>query len=167
MITWYLAQITTSAERKAILALRENGFTVYRPAERRHKPTGRGQKEAMEAPLFPGYLFVGMTREASFDKLHGLPTPVRIIQTAWPQPAFAAMVADLAFRQLAGEFDRTGSRTYLPPKPLSGPLMRTLGTGLTCLKELLTRDENGRLDLLLTGQLIDGGEPVTALDIAA
>jgi hypothetical protein len=160
MLKWYIAQVATLTERKAVKSLRELGFNTYLPCLREWKSVPKGPREKEERPLFPGYLFIGVGPGARFDKIHEARVPVHIVPNGWPAEAFADMVNDLAFRQLAGEFDKTGTETYLPKKPITGPLTRTLGKGMTCLSALLKRDANGRLDLLLSGELIEGGEPI-------
>lgn len=167
MLTWYLAQIAGSTERKTFQALREHRFTVYRPMETKWKSTPRGQRERVEVPLFPGYLFVGVGPGNRYDHLHDINGLTRIVPTSWPRAAFAGFVQDLAFRQLAGEFDSTGTRQYMPPKPLVGPLAHSIGHGMSALSRLLAADEGGRVRLLLSGALVEGGEAVEGDDKAA
>ncbi|MGV3580011.1 transcription termination/antitermination NusG family protein [Brevundimonas sp.] len=158
MLTWYLAAVSTPAHRKALIALKEKRFTVFAPMLTRWKSVPKGPRVTEEHPMFPGYVFIGLGPWNDFDELYSIPT-VRVILTPWPKDRMAAMVADLAFRQCAGEFDKTGGQHYVPPKPMTGPLATTLGKDMSDLQKLLTKDEHGRLQLLFSGALVDG-EPV-------
>ncbi len=164
-IVWYLAAMPALAQKKALAALKEHRFTVYAPMQTRWKAVPKGPRERVEHPMFPGYIFIGVATWNRFDLLHDVPG-IRVIPTAWNAISFAAMVADFAFRQCAGEFDKTEGHHYVPPKPMTGPLATTIGKDMSCLDKLMKRDANGRLDLLFSGELLDG-EPVEAQDVAA
>ena len=163
-IVWYLAAMPTLALKKALAALKEHRFTVYAPMETRWKTVPKGPRERVEHPLFPGYAFIGVATWNRYDLLHDVPG-IRVVPTSWAPINFAAMVADLAFRQCAGEFDKTEANHYVPPKPMTGPLTTKLGDGLTSLEKLLKLDANGRLDLLFSGELVDG-EPIEEAEAA-
>lgn len=163
MLTWYLAQVPVTSQRKVLATLREHRFTVFSPMETVWKAIPKGGRERIERPLFPGYVFIGLGPWNRYDFLHDVPS-IHLIQNTWSPDRFAAMVADLAFRQCAGEFDKTEGRHYVPPKPMVGPLNHTLGNDLSALSKLLTTTESGRLDLLLSGELV--GEP-EAQELAA
>lgn len=164
-LQWFLAQIPGSAERRALIALRQNKFVFYRPTETRLKAVPKGEPKRIEHPLFPGYLFVALGPAHGYDDFHKI-DGMRIIPTTWPADRFAATVADMAFRQCAGEFDRTGTQTYLPSKPVAGPLATIVGHGLSALEKLKGADDQGRIVLLLGGEVIRG-EPVEPLQQAA
>jgi hypothetical protein len=168
MLTWHIAQVSTVAERRAVRALRDNGFTVVQPCFTEWKAVPKAPREKVKTPLFPGYLFVGQGPDTPFDRIHDKRSPIWIIPHGWPADALSDLICDFAFRELAGEFDKTGEDRYQPPKPVTGPLTRTLGTGLTCLKSLLTMDDRGRLQLLTSGNLIEGAGPLdTSMEQAA
>lgn len=164
-VVWYLAAMPATAQRKALATLKEHRFTVYAPMQTRWKSVPKGPRERVEHPMFPGYIFIGVATWNRFDLLHDVPG-IRIIPTAWSPISFAAMVADFAFRQCAGEFDQTEGHHYVPPKPMTGPLTTTIGKGISSLEKLLTLNEGGRLDLLFSGELLNG-EPVEPQDVAA
>lgn len=153
-LTWHIAQVS-QAGRRAAVALREHRFTVYCPME-----VVRKAGEVTERPLFPGYLFIGVApwNDVSIlqetdgrARIDGL---TRIMETGLSKERLAALVYDMALRQCAGEFDQSGAHRYLPPKPLTGPLNKSIGHGLSALQQLLTQDDNGRLDLLLSGEIV-------------
>ncbi len=62
MRRWYVAHTQPRAESQAEMHLRRQEFDVYLP---RHKKQRRhaGRAEIVAAPLFPGYLFVGIDME--------------------------------------------------------------------------------------------------------
>lgn len=151
-LTWYIVQVS-QAGRRAAIALREHRFTVYCPMERVWRSIPKGGREAIERPLFPGYLFVAVAPWNDYDHLYDIDGIVRIVETRLSKERLAVMVYDMTLRQCAGEFDQTEGRRYLPPKPLVGPLNRTVGHGMTALQQLLKADEEGRVSLLLSGAL--------------
>lgn len=164
---WHIATVSAVAERRAIRGLRENGFTVVQPCFTVWKAVPKGMRERIKAPMFPGYLFLGSVSD-DLSKIHDPRTPVHIIPTGRPQASLSRVICDFAFRELAGEFDKTaGEDRHYTPKPVTGPLTRTLGTGLTCLAELMKRDDNGRLDLLTSGELFGDDVERDDLDLAA
>lgn len=154
-IRWYLAQIASASERRVLIALRQHRLTTYRPMETIWKSVPQKDAIKVQAPYFPGYLFVALCPGQGRDLLHEI-DGLHIVPTKWPAPAFAAMVADMAFRQCAGEFDKTGSHTYLPAKPMVGPMDYSVGHGLSALAKLKGADEQGRIRLLTSGELING-----------
>lgn len=156
MIRWYLAQVASATERRTLIALRQHRLTTYRPMETVWKAVPQKDAIKVQVPYFPGYLFVALSPSQDRDILHDI-DGLHIVPTKWPAQAFAAMVADMAFRQCAGEFDKTGAHTYLPAKPMVGPLDHTVGHGLSALAKLKGTDEQGRIKLLTSGELINGG----------
>lgn len=162
-LTWHIAQVTQGGRRAAV-ALREHRFTVYVPMERVWRSIPKGGREEVERPLFPGYIFVGVAEwndAAVLQETDGrarIDGLTRIMPTKLSPERLSALVYDMTLRQCAGEFDQTGAHRYLPPKPLTGPLSRTVGRGLTALESLLRTDPNGRIDLLLSGDLVEGDE---------
>lgn len=152
-LTWHIAQVS-QAGRRAAVALREHRFTVYCPMERVWKSVPKGQREELERPLFPGYLFVGLGPTNRYDHLHDIDGLTKIVPTRLSPERLAALVYDMSLRQCAGEFDQTGAHRYLPPKPLIGPLTRSVGHGMTALQKLLKADDNGRVKLLLSGEIL-------------
>ena len=163
---WHLATVSALAERKAIRGLRENGFTVVQPCLTVWKSVPGKTREKVKAPMFPGYLFLGQGSGVGLDRIHDPRTPIRIVPHGWRQETLFRLVCDFAFRELAGEFDKTGEDRPYMPKPVTGPLTHTLGNGMTCLAALLKLDDRGRLDLLTSGDLI-GAEDGLELDEAA
>lgn len=159
-LTWHIAQVS-QAGRRAAVALREHRFTVYCPMETVWRSIPKGGREAIERPLFPGYIFVGVASWndpeilKETDGRHRIDGLTRIMPTKLSPERLTALVYDMSLRQCAGEFDQTGSHRYLPPKPLVGPLTRSVGRGLTALENLLKTDPNGRIDLVLSGDLVE------------
>lgn len=151
-MTWHIAQVT-QAGRRAAIALREHRFMVYCPIERTYKSVPKGPREEVERPLFPGYLFVGLGPWNDYDQLYGIDGLTKIVETRLSKERLSALVYQLMARQCAGEFDQTTSHRYLPPKPLVGSMSRSVGHGLTALGKLLTTNPNGRLDIILSGEL--------------
>lgn len=162
-LTWHIAQVS-QAGRRAAVSLREHRFTVYCPMERVWKAIPKGSREEVERPLLPGYIFVGVApwndvavlqETDGRARIDGL---TRIMPTKLSAERLAALVYDMSLRQCAGEFDKTGSHRYLPPKPLVGPLTRSVGRGLTALESLLRTEPSGRIDLILSGEILDQDE---------
>lgn len=156
-MTWHIAQVT-QAGRRAAMALREHRFTVYCPMERVYKSVPRGHREEVERPLFPGYLFVGLGPWNDYDQLYDIDGLTKIVETKLSRDRLAALVYQLMARQCAGEFDQTTSHRYLPPKPLVGSMNRSVGHGMTALAKLLKTSPEGRLDIVLSGELDGDGE---------
>ena len=164
---WHIAQVSPAAERRVIRGLRENGFTVVQPCLTVWKSVPKGPRERIKTPMFPGYVFLGQPEATPFDRIHDPRTPVRIIPNGWRQEPLGRLICDFAFRELAGEFDKTQTETYRPGKPMTGPLSRSLGHGMSALKTLLITSDSGRLGLLFSGELFEDGEPITGMDAAA
>lgn len=167
MMIWHIATVSGAAERKAIRGLRDHGFTVVQPCLTVYKAIPKGPREKVKAPMFPGYLFVGQGPDVDLAKIHDPRTPVRLVSHGWPQARLFGLVCDLAFRELAGEFDKTGDAQHVAPKPMTGPLKHTLGNGLDCLGQLLKLDDRGRLDLLTSGEVIGLGPMDDEMEEAA
>lgn len=58
-ITWFAVRSRPQAEIPALAGLKERGFEVFLPMERRLRRTPKG-RVTVEHPLIPGYLFVGV-----------------------------------------------------------------------------------------------------------
>jgi len=160
MLTWYIAQVS-QAGRRAAVALKEHRFSVYFPMERVWRSIPKGGREAVDRPLFPGYLFVGAgpwNGDNPLDQFHNIDGLTRIVPTKLSAERLAQLVYDMTLRQCAGEFDQTAARQYLPPKPLIGPLSHTVGHGLTALERLIKTDAEGRIDLLTSGDILEADE---------
>lgn len=164
---WHLATVSGAAEKRAIKGLRENGFTVVQPCLTVWKAAPKGVRERVKTPMFPGYLFLGQGPSVALDKIHDPRTPVHVVPNGWPQATMFRVICDFAFRELAGEFDKTGEDRPYTPKPVTGPLTRTLGSGMDCLGALMKLDDRGRLDLLTSGELFDDAPDEDDMDIAA
>ena len=59
MLRWYAVQTHARAEEKALFNLRRQGFESYLPQYLKRRRHAR-RVDWVPAPLFPGYLFVGM-----------------------------------------------------------------------------------------------------------
>lgn len=167
MLTWYIAQVS-QAGRRAAIALKEHRYSVYFPMERVWRSIPKGVREAVDRPLFPGYLFVGAgpwNSRNHLDEFHEIDGLTKIIDTKLSPERLAGLVYDMMLRQCAGEFDQTQARQYLPPKPLIGPLSHTVGHGLSALERLIKTDPQGRIDLLTSGEIL-AAEPSTFSEAA-
>ena len=105
MNRWIAAQTQPHREQIARYNLLEQGYDVLLPVflkERRHAR----KVDTVEAPLFPGYIFVEMDPRRSWAPINGTRGVTRVLATPGGSPLFVptAIIADLQARIAAGEF---------------------------------------------------------------
>src|SRR3546814_4907858 len=64
MTRWYVAQTQAQGEERARLNLERQGFRTYLPRYRRERRHAR-RRDVVQAPLFPGYIFIELDLEQS------------------------------------------------------------------------------------------------------
>jgi len=64
MERWYVAQTQVRGEERARFNLERQGFRTYLPRYRRERRHAR-RREIVQAPLFPGYIFVRLDLETA------------------------------------------------------------------------------------------------------
>ena len=163
-VTWYAAHTHAQAEAKAAWHLENQGFQFYLPRYLKRRRHAR-KTDWVKAPLFPRYLFIGVTPENlrwrainSTIGIHylvsgrsGEPTPIptRIIdaiRAREDEDGNVALGADLHFRK--GEV----------VKILDGPMTDAIG-----LFDIMTDDERVVVLLDLMGRQVRVRLPGTAI----
>jgi transcriptional antiterminator RfaH len=64
MDLWYVAQTQVRSEERARINLERQGFRTYLPRYRRERRHAR-RRDVVQAPLFPGYIFVRLDLESA------------------------------------------------------------------------------------------------------
>lgn len=153
-LIWYAVNANPCCERKAAAGLREHGFTVFLPVETKWKRGKNKARERVDAPLFTGYLFVGIGPGQSLYHVRQIDGVRGLVLTGGNVPAeiHARFVYDLQARQAAGEFDRTPARR-LGMEPgdkvrvtLEGPYRDQIG-------EIMEASDEGRVNILFSEKL--------------
>ncbi len=110
MDRWYVVQTHAKAETKALQHLRNQGFRAYLPCYAKRRRHAR-RVESVLAPLFPGYLFIGMdvarTRWRSIRSTIG-------VRTLICQGEMPAAVPDGVVEDIRAHEDGSG---LVPVKP--------------------------------------------------
>lgn len=177
-LVWYAVQTNPCCERRAEKGLREHGFTVFMPEETKWKRGRSKQRERINAPLFTGYLFVGLGpwqslyRVRQIDGVRGLvltsegvPAEIGFIPVIDEKtglyvrgpdgtPLEVHPVYDLQARQASGEFDHTPAKRSAfsqgdDARILAGPFKGHVG-------KMLAADDDGRVSLMLRGIFAGG-----------
>lgn len=149
-LTWIIARAAPGAELRVRTALRERRFSAYVPCERRWRSARGKAAEAVDCPMYPGYVFVGTTEQKRHE-LEKVPGLLGTVHTSFPSERLAELIYDMTIRQLAGEYDRTG-QSKVSSKPAVGPMDTSLGHGMEALLAILTEDARGRPALAFPGQ---------------
>jgi transcriptional antiterminator RfaH len=119
---WTAAQLEPNRERIALHLLAQERFTVYAPRLRVRR-TVRGRREHIEAPLFPGYVFVWI--EAQWYRARWCPGVRRIIMSGIePAKVSDAVIEEIRGRERNGAIELPKPRGFRcgdPVKILHGP----------------------------------------------
>lgn len=136
---WLVARTHPRAEGRACENLARQGYSVYAPSMRRWRVHGR-QRDIVQRPLFPRYVFVGTRAVAgrwrSILSTFGVSDLVR--QGEIPACVPESLVATLRANESAGAFDETRAARALAPgaavRVLVGPFADVVGR-LVALRE--------------------------------
>jgi transcriptional antiterminator RfaH len=110
---WYVGRCEPMAEQKALRGLRERRIAAYVPTERRWRWL-QGHKRLVERPLFPGYIFLGLSaRQSIYDATRV--SGVESVVESFGQPALIDgwALVQIAAAELAGAFDHTGPKRQI------------------------------------------------------
>ncbi|GAB4352929.1 MAG: transcription/translation regulatory transformer protein RfaH [Kiloniellaceae bacterium] len=102
MARWYVAQTQARGEERARCNLERQGFRTYLPRYRRTRSHAR-RRDAVLAPLFPGYIFVELDLEtAPWRSINGTFGVSRLVcHGERPAPLPEGVVAAIAARENA------------------------------------------------------------------
>ena len=162
--SWRVLRTLTGAERSAASALIERGFAVYLPQAPQFTS---GTDDAVEAPLFPGYLFVrGPFNQTRREAISSLPGVIGWVRFDGAIPTIPAeTVADLKRR--VDSLNRSGGiwREYDPGDRVSVRLGTLDGTA-EVLKSAASPSD--RVDVLLRfmGQQVRASIPWSSISPA-
>lgn len=96
---WYLAQLRPNSAQIALRNLTRQGFAIFHPIQVTTSRRGRAFV-TQKAPLFPGYLFVGLGPDAAplraVNSTYGVSRLVSFGTTPTPVPR--ALISELAAR---------------------------------------------------------------------
>jgi transcriptional antiterminator RfaH len=120
---WYAVQSKARQEQRAELNLQHQGFECYSPKYIRQQIKG-GKKRVSEEYLFPGYLFVNLSREESWVPLRHTRGVTRIVSFGdKPLVVDGEVIVQLKTRsdaQVADSEIAVGERVLISDGPLAG-----------------------------------------------
>lgn len=154
--SWWVVRTATRREMTALASLQDLGFTVYLPVERRWVHAFRSPtREAVDRPLFPGYLFV-LAPEHALGPVwdaDGVHTVVCIDTVKGPRPMAVPIkaVLELQTEEREGLFDSTRSvrPVYRPKKGHSVKI--TAGPWMNFLAKVLATPRGQRAQVMVEG----------------
>lgn len=166
MKRWYVVQTQAQGESRAELNLARQGFQPFLPRVRKRRRHAR-RSELVRAPLFPGYIFVRLDREAARWRSINGTFGVRqlICQGERPLPLPDAVIAEIHARQ-----DEEGLVRLDPPPFAPGQKLRIeAGTfsDLTGLFAEMADRERVVLLLELLGRRVPVRVPLTDVSAVA
>jgi transcription antitermination factor NusG len=111
-LRWHVVATAPRAERRVFNWLTEKGAVVYAPVRVRWAHYVR-EKKAVEWPLFPGYVFIGLPASGALGGSEEERRRNGIGKITWLSHARSKALAGFLFqvrcRQLEGEFDEIGT----------------------------------------------------------
>lgn len=161
---WHLAYTNPRQEVRVAMDIRARGMDAYLPMEtRRVYPQGIARDA--EVPLFPRYVFLGLSDGQRLDAIDGRGVEVvyglvRILRKPTMEPVLvpSKVVADLQFAETAGLFDLRPRAIHYRPgdrvKHIAGPLTDRIG-------RIIAADPGERIRMLVEGF---GGQFVVEAD---
>ena len=162
---WYVVRTKVNAENKAVLHLRNQGFTVYLP---RYGKTVRHARQVtkVQRPLFPGYLFVFLgTDTPSWHSIRSTVGVIGLIQFgAAPEPVPTAVLDLLRDRE-----DENGMVRLLPKNLSRGTRVRLIDgcfADYTALLEDISDEHRAILLIDFMGREIRVQAPLQQLALA-
>ncbi len=172
--TWFVVKSTPRREDDVDGGLRELGLDAFCPKMRflrtmRRSEPGRPKKEAIEAPLFVGYVFAGfpVTSERHWLKVRRIEGVHSVLgHHGTPQPVSRWIVDRLMADQAAGMFDSTAEK----PKPQPGQNVRVkLGpfAGIFANVERLSSSDRVKVLLKILGGMVSVDLGIDDVEIMA
>ena len=110
-VSWFVARVTSGAERRVAFDLARSGFRAYAPLKRdkvfREQQRGRGKREKriVVSPAFVGYVFVGACGGRGIGKSMHADVIDVIGFDGYPSAIPGAIVAAINERECNGAFD--------------------------------------------------------------
>lgn len=160
---WYVLRSQPRLEVKASTALERGGLSVYLPMARRwrrirHKK-GKGARERVEVPLFPGYFFAAFQGAIDWEVIHrAAPDGVAGFVTVKDTPAriSAREIERLEAAEDMGCFDQTDESIRLV---VGGEVVITSGPldGYVAVVERLPRSADRPVAVSIVGRIADRG----------
>lgn len=161
---WYVMRSQPRLEVKASAALERGGLSVYLPMARRwrrirHKK-GKGARERVEVPLFPGYFFAAFQGAIDWEVIHrAAPDGVAGFVTVKDTPAriSAREIERLKAAEDMGCFDQTDEPIRLV---VGGEVVITSGPldGYVAVVERVPKAAGKPLAVSIVGKLADRGD---------
>jgi transcriptional antiterminator RfaH len=114
--SWYVVRTKPRAEFVALGHIERQGFTVYLPHYLRRRRHAR-RTDWVQAPLFPGYLFVSMDVEVCRWRVLSSTVGVAelICDREWPVPVPASVIDEIRQREDANGIVLLGRQVRLSP----------------------------------------------------
>lgn len=135
---WYLIQTKPRQEARAEEHLVRQGFTCYRPL----RSTALQASRLSEQPLFPGYLFIRMERDANWYPIRSTRGVCRIV-------AFGPQPCPVSDHLISGIRQRVAMQTQ--PQPFAqGEKVRVIAGNSELEAIFLCNDGDERAVILLT-----------------
>ena len=144
---WYVVQTHPHAESRAATHLNRQGYGVFFPRYKKERRHAR-RLDIVEAPLFPGYLFVALDMAASRWQAVKSTMGVRRLVTAGDRPLAVPpqVICDLQARaDTEGLYHFDEQPSYQP----GDALVITEGPFKDCIGLFAERDDQRRVILLL------------------
>jgi transcriptional antiterminator RfaH len=146
MDIWYVAQTQVRAEDRARVNLERQGFHTYLPRYKRERRHAR-RRDIVQAPLFPGYIFVRLDLEsAPWRSINGTFGVSRLVcHGELPAPLPKGVVEEIAARE------SDDGLIVLKPRPFrKGEALRIMTGALAdCLGFFERMADRDRVILLL------------------
>lgn len=148
-LTWFVVVCNPKCEKRAQLGLRRAGYQTYLPQTKRWKVVSR-QKQEAESPLFPRFLFIGLSPDMDFWKMQGVHGVEGIVRNdSRPVQIPAGSLARLLDREQAGEFDFTRMPEQ-GPQYAPGEIVRLSAGALTDITgHVVGMLSKGRVEVLI------------------
>lgn len=152
---WYAIRTATRQERRAIEGLAEQGFSTFLPCETRIRQSSRS-RDVVNAPLFPGYLFVlcspqDFRRILETDGVSQFVMLIRANGTSEPAAFPSQAILGLQIDERAGLFDRT-RKQKVAYRPRKGEKVKiTAGVWMGYVAKVLSTPRGERAHVMIDG----------------
>lgn len=169
-LTWFCAVSKPNGDDYAKDRLKERGYEVFAPKCRVRRSHAR-KVEVVERPLFPRYLFVGMTTEQPFHPLRSTPGVCFILRDAGGIPL---NIRPALLREIQARCDKDDGAVNLVPeervaKYKRGQALRVTDGPFAGLDAIFVRSEKMRVEVLVSifGREVPAGLDADQIDDAA
>lgn len=160
---WYVMRSVPRSEKRAAAALERGGLEVYLPMARRWRRIrhrkGKGAREKVEVPLFPGYFFAAFPGAIDWEIVHrAAPDGVTGFVVVKDTPARISVreIEGLRAAEDMGCFDQTDEPIRLV---VGGEVVITSGPldGYVAVVERVPKAADKPLAVSIVGKLADRG----------